>query len=510
MQMKTILILMDTLQRKMIHAYNPACPVITPNIDRLADRSVVFSQHYIGSAPCMPARRDILTGRLNFLERNWGPIEPFDVTFPSLLRRNGVFSHIVTDHYHYAELGGEGYLPQYNTWEMIRGQESDPWVSRVAEPVFPEQFAGRVVRQNLLNRTQFHADADYPTPKTFASAVQWLRDNQGADNFFLQVEVFDPHEPFESSEEFQKLYPDGYRGIYDWPRYAEMGEQETPEAIEHLRHRYMATLTMADKWLGKLLDEMDRQNLWKDTLVLFTSDHGHMLGEHHRTGKNLFHAWNEMAQIPLFIHLPEDRQAGQRVSAVTQNIDLFPTILQWFGADQALSEISYPIHGRSLLPLLRGEAEKVRDYAIYGWFGQPVNITDGHLTYFRAAVPENAPLYLYGSMLTTFPRYLGAGLPEGVLTAGNYLPWTGMPVYRLDQAAVAKMAAPVMAKMGMRPDPDLLSSRLFDIDLDNDQLCPLEDPTREEEMARALAEALQLHDAPQEQFVRLGLKQYLP
>ena len=87
--MKTILILMDTLQRKMIHAYNPGSEAITPNIDRLAARSVVFDQHYIGSAPCMPARRDILTGRLNFLERNWGPVEPFDITFPALLRQRG-------------------------------------------------------------------------------------------------------------------------------------------------------------------------------------------------------------------------------------------------------------------------------------------------------------------------------------------------------------------------------------------------------------------------------------
>ena len=101
--MKTILILMDTLQRKMLHAYNPDSPAITPNLDRLAARSMVFDQHYIGSAPCMPARRDILTGRLNFLERNWGPVEPFDVTLPALLRQHGVFSHLATDHYHYAE-----------------------------------------------------------------------------------------------------------------------------------------------------------------------------------------------------------------------------------------------------------------------------------------------------------------------------------------------------------------------------------------------------------------------
>lgn len=224
--MKTILILMDTLQRKMIHAYNPGSEAITPNIDRLAARSAVFDQHYIGSAPCMPARRDILTGRLNFLERNWGPVEPFDVTFPALLRQRGVFSHMVTDHYHYTELGGEGYLQQYNTWELFRGQESDPWASRVRDPEMPAEFTGRVNRQNLLNRAQYHTDADYPTPKTFAAAAQWLRDNEGTDNFFLQVEVFDPHEPFETTEEFKKLYPDGFEGLYDWPRYAEIGDRK--------------------------------------------------------------------------------------------------------------------------------------------------------------------------------------------------------------------------------------------------------------------------------------------
>ena len=200
--MKTILILMDTLQRKMVHAYNPDCPVITPNIDRLAEKSTVFDQHYIGSAPCMPARRDILTGRLNFLERNWGPIEPFDVTMPAILKRHGVFSHIVTDHCHYAELGGEGYLQQYNTWDMIRGQETDVWASQIRDPEMPENYIGRVGRQYQCNRQYFKSDADYPTPKTFAAAAQSLKNNEGADDFFLQVEVFDPHEPFDAAQEF--------------------------------------------------------------------------------------------------------------------------------------------------------------------------------------------------------------------------------------------------------------------------------------------------------------------
>lgn len=501
--MKTILILMDTLQRKMVHAYEPQCPVITPNIDRLAARSAVFDQHYIGSAPCMPARRDILTGRLNFLERNWGPIEPFDVTLPALLKKNGVFSHIATDHYHYVELGGEGYLQQYNTWELIRGQETDVWASQVKDPEMPEHHLGRVGRQYQCNRRHFKTDADYPTPKTFQAAADWLRDNQGADNFFLQVEVFDPHEPFDAAKEFLDMYPDDFPTFYEWPRYSLVNADETPEAIEHLRNRYMATLTMADKWLGVLLDEMDRQKLWKDTMVIFTSDHGHMLGEHGRTGKNLFHAWNEMAQIPLFIHLPGDRAAGERFGAVTQNIDLFPTILDQFGVED---RPAYPVHGRSLLPVLKGEAGRVRDYGIYGWYGQPVNITDGHFTYFCAAEKDNGPLYWYGSMLTTFPRYLGAGLPKEAVDCGYYLPWADMPVYRINQAMIDKAMAKLFEKSSMAPDPDIKESKLFCIDSDNDQLCPLKDPELEDRFKLALAKALRDHQAPKEQLDRLGLR----
>ena len=108
--MRTVLVLMDTLRREALSCYNPETIVKTPNIDVFAKEATVFDQHWIGSAPCMPARRDILTGRLNFLERSWGPIEPFDITLPKVLRDHDVYTHITTDHCHYMRTGGEGYL----------------------------------------------------------------------------------------------------------------------------------------------------------------------------------------------------------------------------------------------------------------------------------------------------------------------------------------------------------------------------------------------------------------
>ena len=127
--MKTIFILMDTLNRRMLDLYsqNPADTAITPNIRRLAARGVVFDQHWTGSAPCMPARRDLLTGRLNFLEKPWGGMEPFDFSMPAVLAQHqNVHSQMFTDHAHYVIPGGENYTKGFTAWNVYRGQEGDP------------------------------------------------------------------------------------------------------------------------------------------------------------------------------------------------------------------------------------------------------------------------------------------------------------------------------------------------------------------------------------------------
>ena len=129
--MRTVVVLMDTLKRNMMEVYNNETWVKTPNITKFSKEAVTFDNHWVGSAPCMPARRDILTGRLNFLERSWGPIEPFDITLPKVLSEKNVFSHIVTDHPHYFRLGGEDYVQQFSTWDFYRGQEGDPWISKL-------------------------------------------------------------------------------------------------------------------------------------------------------------------------------------------------------------------------------------------------------------------------------------------------------------------------------------------------------------------------------------------
>ena len=375
--MKAILVICDSLNRHYLPPYGNSW-VNAPNIDRFAKRSITFDNHWLGSAPCMPARRDMLTGRLNFLEREWGGLEPFDVPFPPLLQdQAGIFCHMETDHYHYFHIGGENYYMPFNTWAFHRGQESDTFVSRVASPEEPE-FLGKWRAQYAKNQLAFETESDFPSPKTFQGAVDWLKANEGEDDYFLWVEAFDPHEPFDCPQEYLDLYGDDWDGpLYNWSGYDTV--DGVSEATKHLQRQYAATLTMTDRWFGKLLDEIERQNGFEDTLIILTTDHGHMLGEKNRTGKNHWHAWNEMAHLPLIVHLPGSYHAGERRSQLTQNIDIMPTLLDYFGASCEQS-----IHGESWMEILHNNASAKRQAALYGWFGQTINITDGKYTYFRA------------------------------------------------------------------------------------------------------------------------------
>ncbi|WP_042225404.1 sulfatase [Oceanobacillus manasiensis] len=488
--MKTVVILLDTLNRHRLNVYNQNSQLHTPNISRLAEKSVIFDNHWAGSLPCMPARRDLMTGRLDFLERGWGGIEPFDVTLPEELRKNNIFSHIVTDHYHYFSTGGENYCQAFGSWDLHRGQEGDPWVSRIKSPDLPEEYLGRVQEQYEKNRSKFKEEADYPGPRTMEAACQWLKDNEGADDYFLMVEAFDPHEPFDCPTHYLDLYNDEYDGPrFEWPKYGKVTEQ--PEAMAHLQKRYDGNLTMIDHWLGKLLDEMDRQELWEDTMVIFTTDHGFLLGEHNWTGKNFMHAYNEVSHLPLMVHVPGLEDGKKRISAITQNIDLMPTILDYFNL-----QVPSKVQGNSLLDLIKEEKEQIRDEAIYGVFGMTVNITDGKYTYLRAPVREdNHPCNVYTAIPTSFRHFHGTQSPERI-EAGRFLKHTNYPVFKIP---FSEEGLPFTLAMHDQ------ESLLYNINDDYLQKYPIEDKELNREYSNRLINAMKRFNAPAEQYVRLGL-----
>lgn len=504
--MRSILFLSDSVNRRFLDLYNES-GLHLPNLDRLASRSVVFDNHWTASAPCMPARRDLMTGRVNFLERNWGPIEPFDHTLPQILRTAGVSSHIITDHYHYFEIGGENYCQMFDSWNLVRGQEWDPCVPRLKDNPIPPHY-GKMNPQYWYNRDEFKdSEAKYPSPVVITQAAQWLEANCDQDDFFLWVEPFDPHEPFDVPRQYLDMVGDTYDGmLYMWPEYKQVDQAGlTPEAVEHIRKRYLALLMMTDTYLGKIFDVMDAHDMWKDTMFIYTTDHGYMLGEHNYMAKNYMPAYNEVFHIPLVIHLPGDELAGTRVNALTQNIDMLPTLMEYFGA--APEACRNPLHGHSLLPLMRGEVDHVRTAALYGYYGKQMNITDGRWTYFRSPNRENRPLNLYTCMPTDIRVYFDADRlsDPGRITAGQFLPWTNYPVFKIPADIVVDNDDGTLRYVWLYDWEQV--DQLYDLETDYLQRENLVDamPEKVKELETVMADMMKQLDAPAEQYERMRL-----
>ena len=180
--MKTVFLLFDSLNRLMLEPYGSEL-FKTPNFKRLSEKAITFDKHYIGSMPCMPARRDMQTGRHSFLHRSWGPLEPFDNSFPEILKEQGVYSHLISDHYHYWEDGGATYHTRDNSFDFIRGQESDPWkalltspIERIKEKYHPSQN-DLDDKQNpynyMINREFIKEESDLPSVKCFKAGFEF-------------------------------------------------------------------------------------------------------------------------------------------------------------------------------------------------------------------------------------------------------------------------------------------------------------------------------------------------
>ena len=491
--MKAIMVMFDSLNRHMLPPYG--CDwVHAPNFERLAARTVTFDRSFVGSMPCMPARRELHTGRCNFLHRSWGPMEPFDDSMPEILKRNRVCTHLVTDHYHYWEDGGCTYHNRYTTWDFHRGQEGDPWIGQVADPKHPPAIAieQRVnnprYRQDWINRDFMPREEDHYLYRTMHAGLDFIRRNAAQDRWLLHLECFDPHEPFFAPQKYRDLYPHKYSGDrFDWPPYREV--RETPEQIEHCRLEYAALVSMVDAYLGKVLDLMDELDLWKDTMLLINCDHGHMLGERNCWAKCWQPWYNELANMPLFIWDPRCPQAaGQRRASFAQTIDLPATLLEYFG-----QPLPPDMMGR---PLARTVADDTpaRPAGLFGLFGAQVNVTDGRYVYMRGpASKENRPCFEYTLMPTRMSRRFN------VRELCNNI----------------ELAEPFSFTKGCRTmkiagseshSPSHFQTLLYDLQADPQQQRPLKDAALERRMIDLLISQMRQCDAPPEQYQRLGLK----
>ena len=486
--MKAIMVMYDSLNRRMLSPYG--CDwTHTPNFQRLAEKTVTFDNSYVGSMPCMPARRELHTGRYNFLHRSWGPLEPFDDSMPEILRNNGIHTHLASDHYHYWEDGGATYHTRYSTWRFSRGQEGDPWRGVVGETEMPETVDGRkgdMIRQDWVNRRYMQEIKDQPQAKTFAMGLEFIRANHAQDNWFLHLETFDPHEPFFSHRKYKGLYPHEYKGRhFDWPLYERVSE--TPEEVQHCRCENAALVSMCDEHLGMALDLMDELDLWKDTMLIVNTDHGFLLGEHDWWGKCRMPFYNEIAHTPLFIWDPRCAKRGERRRSLVQTIDLAPTLLEFFGVGRPPD-----MQGAVLRETIASD-KPVREAALYGVHGGHVNCANARHVYMRAPVrPDNQPLFQYTHMPTHMRGLFSVNEMRGVEMRKPFPFTKGCPTMKIParQAWI---------------DPVTFVTMLFDLETDPKQENPIQNAAVEERMIAHVMRLMEENDAPPEQYERLGL-----
>ncbi|APW62714.1 Arylsulfatase [Paludisphaera borealis] len=411
--MNAIVVVCNSLHLGFLGAYGNAW-IETPHLDRLASQGVVFDHHFPENLTTLPTRRSWWTGRYGFPnpELGWTPLEPDETILPDLLWNQGVRTALISDVPLLRETG-MGYGRGFDDVIWVRGQGYDPLipandsrargVSLDDEPGLrlppddePEQQELWKTRweQLLRNRKVLKTEDEENSgvARTVKTAIDWLdRRKDDTQPFLLWLDMFSPHGPWDPPAEYRDQYatiePDEFESDDEGNLVDEMLENEHQIDIEdvpvlmdvpagavgdvlteaelfRLRRTYAGTVTLVDRWLGELFDALERMGRMEDTLIVFTSDQGEPLGEHGYVRR--FRPWlyEELVHTPLIVRMPGGKFGGGRHQAIVQTVDLLPTLLEFFGLRHPKD--APPLHGRDILPLIRGEQTKIRDYACLG------------------------------------------------------------------------------------------------------------------------------------------------
>lgn len=365
--MNVIWIVADTFRQDHLGAYGRRA-VHTPALDRLASRSVRFDRHYAGGFPTMPARADHATGRWTMSFMQWEDLPEDETTLAQLLAEQGWHSAAVVDTPFFIR-GGMSYDRGFQTFFFHPGQEGSP--TRV-------QQVGHHESRDL--HAAWRHESDRNAPHTMMTAMRWLERHYKED-FFLYVDTWDPHEPWDAPEYYTERYWPSYDGEVIQPVYGRWQDDPefTEQRVKKAHASYCGEIAMVDTWIGHLLGQVENMGLMEKTAIIFTSDHGFYFGEHgglfgkmtydkrpdgrlYRFGDDGAYwahspLYEELVRIPLLIYLPGLEPGSY--SGLTSVVDVMPTVLDMLGLDTPDT-----VDGSSLLPKMRDSSTPGREFVI--------------------------------------------------------------------------------------------------------------------------------------------------
>ena len=366
--MNVIWIVSDTFRRDHIGAYGNK-RIRTPSLDGLAAGAVRFDRHYSAAFPTMPTRADHQTGRWTMSFMGWEPLPSGVSTLAEILARNGFHTAASVDTPYYLR-DGMNYDRGFQSFFMNTGQDT-LW-SLIPEPGYHHEA--------LDVREAWRHEGDRNAPKTFMSAMRWLEGHYKED-FFLYVDTWDPHEPWDAPSYYTELYLPDYDGELVLPVYGNWHDVPgyTEEQLKKGHATYCGEITMVDTWAGYLLRSVENMGLSEKTVVIFTTDHGFYFGEHgglfgkmssdkypdgtlrpyDEPGSQWSYCplYEEIVHLPLLIRAPEVSPGAYQ--GMSSAIDVMPTVLDLLGLD-----VPDYVQGRSLAPGMRDPSRPGRDYVV--------------------------------------------------------------------------------------------------------------------------------------------------
>ncbi|NEE03826.1 sulfatase family protein [Phytoactinopolyspora halotolerans] len=388
MSLPNILLICTDQQRfDAVGAYgNP--DIATPNLDRLAEQGVLFENCYVQNPVCGPSRASLMTGRYvpsHGLYANGVDLEPHEVLFSRLLAESGYDCGLVGK-FHLGACQGGRSEPRLDDGFRVFRWAHDPYPGssenayhRWLKARFPDLHEAVVRRDGPYTWDTLPTEAHY-SHWIGEETVDFLSSSRELDKpFFFVANFFDPHHGFGAPEEYARRYDpaalprpvtrdgelDGKPPIFTEASKVSYGGAArgyvdyTEDELMEVRQAYYAMVSLVDDEVGRILDALDETGQADNTIVVFTSDHGEMLGDHQLMLKGPF-MYECAVRVPLIVRWPGVTEPGSRRTELVQWIDLAPTFLQAAGV-----EVPQRMQGESLLKLIRDDdATGWRDWAL--------------------------------------------------------------------------------------------------------------------------------------------------